>query len=247
MQLEGKTALITGASRGIGRAIAIALAKEGANIAVNYTSNENAAINVAKQIEEIGKKALIIKADVSKQQEAENMVNQVLNTFGSIDILVNNAGITMDNLIVRMTEESFDRVIDINLKGAFNCTKAVSKVMIKQKSGKIINISSVVGIIGNVGQSNYAAAKAGLIGFTKSIAKELATRNICVNAIAPGYIETDMTLALSEKAKDDLLRNIPMKVLGKPENVADAVLFLVSNSSDYITGQVINVDGGMVM
>ena len=247
MQLKGKTAVVTGGSRGIGRAIALQLAASGANVVVNYTSNSEAALSVVREIEGMGVSGMAVKADVSKGEEVENLVNEVLNTFGSIDILVNNAGINRDNLIIRMTEQEFDDVINTNLKGAFICTKSVSKVMIKQKSGKIINVSSVVGIIGNAGQSNYAAAKAGLIGFTKSMAKELAKRGINVNAVAPGFIETDMTSKLPEKVKEEFLNNIPLKRTGKPEDIAKTVLFLASEYSDYITGQVINIDGGMVM
>lgn len=247
MQLKGKTAVVTGGSRGIGRAIALLLAEKGANVVVNYTSNSEAALEVVKKIEEMGAAAMAVKADVSKSDQVENLVNEVLNTFGSIDILINNAGITRDNLIIRMSEQEFDEVLTTNLKGAFICTKAVSRVMIKQKSGKIINVSSVVGIIGNAGQSNYAAAKAGLIGFTKSMAKELAKRSINVNAVAPGFIETDMTSKLSDKVKEEFANNIPLARIGKPEDIAKAVLFLASEYSDYITGQVINIDGGMVM
>jgi 3-oxoacyl-[acyl-carrier protein] reductase len=247
MQLKGKTAVVTGGSRGIGRAIALMLAQNGANVVVNYTSNNTSAEEVVRKIEEMGVKGKAVKADVSKSEEVENLVNEVLNTFGSIDILINNAGITRDNLIIRMTEQEFDDVISTNLKGAFICTKSVSRVMIKQKSGKIINVSSVVGIIGNAGQSNYAAAKAGLIGFTKSMAKELAKRGINVNAVAPGFIETDMTSKLSDKVKEEFAKNIPLSRAGKPEDIAKAVLFLSSEYSDYITGQVINIDGGMVM
>jgi 3-oxoacyl-[acyl-carrier protein] reductase len=195
----------------------------------------------------MGKLGIAVKADVSSISEVENLVIEVLNTFGSIDILVNNAGITRDNLIVRMTEKEFDDVIDTNLKGAFICTKAVSRVMIKQKSGKIINVSSVIGIVGNSGQSNYAAAKAGLIGFTKSMAKELAKRGINVNAVAPGFVQTDMTSSLPEKVKEEFIKSIPLMRIGKPEDIAKGVAFLASEYSDYITGQVINIDGGMVM
>lgn len=247
MLLEGKTAIITGASRGIGKAIALTLAKSGANVAINFSSNEKAALEVAKEAETFGIKALAIKADVSKFHEVENFINTVLNEFGSIDILVNNAGITKDNLLIRMSEGEFNQVMDVNLKGVFNCTKAVSKVMIKKRAGKIINISSVVGITGNAGQSNYAAAKAAVIGFTKSVAKELASRGINVNAVAPGFIETDMTAVLSDKIKEQMKSIIPLNKSGKPEDVANAVLFLASKNSDYITGQVINIDGGMVM
>ncbi|MGE5629716.1 MAG: 3-oxoacyl-[acyl-carrier-protein] reductase [Caulobacteraceae bacterium] len=247
MQLNGKTAVVTGGSRGIGKAIALILASKGANVVVNYTSNKEAADAVVREIEAMGVAGMAVKADVSKGEEVENLVNEVLNKFQSIDILVNNAGITRDNLLIRMTGQDFDDVISTNLKGAFNCTKSVSKVMIKQKSGKIINVSSVVGITGNAGQSNYAAAKAGLIGFTKSVAKELAKRGITVNAVAPGFIDTDMTSKLPEKVKEEFMNNIPLNRPGKPQDVAKTVLFLASEYSDYITGQVINIDGGMVM
>lgn len=247
MQLKGKTAVVTGGSRGIGKAIALQLAAKGANVVVNYTSSREAALAVVDEIEAMGVSGKAVKADVSKGEEVENLVNEVLNTFGSIDILVNNAGIARDNLIIRMTEQEFDEVINTNLKGAFICTKSIARVMIKQKSGKIINVSSVVGIIGNAGQSNYAAAKAGLIGFTKSMAKELAKRGINVNAVAPGFIETDMTLKLPEKVKEEFQKNIPLMRAGKPEDIAKVVLFLASEYSDYITGQVIHIDGGMVM
>jgi 3-oxoacyl-[acyl-carrier protein] reductase len=247
MQLNEKTAVVTGASRGIGKAIALAFAKAGANVVVNYTSNAKAAQEVVEEIEKMGRKALSVKADVSKPEEVENLISEVLNSFGSIDILVNNAGITRDKLIIKMTESDFDEVISTNLKGAFNCTKSAAKVMIKQKSGKIINISSVVGIIGNSGQSNYAAAKAGLIGFTKSMAKELARRGITVNAVAPGFIETEMSAVLPEAVKEEFMKGIPLGRGGKAEDVANVVLFLASKYSDYITGQVIHIDGGMVM
>jgi len=247
MQLKEKTAIITGASRGIGRTIALFFAKEGANVIINYSNNEKAAMDVVKEAMEYGVKAYAIKANVSNFCEVEKLVEKVLNEFGSIDILVNNAGITKDNLLIKMTEEDFAKVLDINLKGTFNFTKAVSRIMIKQRRGKIINIASVVGIIGNAGQSNYAAAKAGIIGFTKSIAKELASRGINVNAIAPGFIETDMTAVLGEKIKAELINAIPMKKPGKPEDVANVAVFLASEQSNYITGQVINIDGGMVM
>ena len=247
MQLKGKTAIVTGGSRGIGKSIAIELASRGANIAINCTKSIESAETVIKEIQKMGVSGMAVKADVSKREEVENLVNEVLKAFGSIDILVNNAGITKDNLIIRMSEKDFDDVISINLKGAFICTKAVLKAMIRQKSGKIINISSVVGIIGNKGQSNYAAAKAGLIGFTKSAAKELARCNICVNAVAPGYIETDMSAILPEQVKAAYLNSIPLNRAGRPQDIAKAVLFLASEYSDYITGQVINIDGGMVM
>lgn len=247
MQLKGKTAIVTGGARGIGRAIALKLAEAGANIVINYTSSSKAAEETVEEVQKLGVSALAVKADVSKNDEIENLVKQVLNQFGSIDILVNNAGIARDNLLIRMSEQDFQDVIDINLKGAFICTKHVSKVMIKQRAGKIINIASVVGVMGNAGQSNYAASKAGLIGFTKSVAKELAKRGINVNAVAPGYIETDMTASLPEKVREDFMINIPLSRPGKAQDVANAVLFLSSEYSEYITGQVINIDGGMVM
>lgn len=245
--LRGKTAIVTGASRGIGKAIALTMANNGANVVINYSKNEKAAFAVADEIKNIGVKAIVIKADVSEYHEVENLIEKVLKEFGGIDILVNNAGITKDNLIIRMGEEDFDLVMKVNMKGVFNFTKSVSKIMIKQRHGKIINISSVVGIIGNAGQSNYAAAKAAIIGFTKSMAKELAQRGINVNAVAPGYIESDMTTVLPEKIKEQMIGAIPLKRQGKPEDVANAVLFLAGKNSDYITGQVINIDGGMVM
>lgn len=247
MQLTGKTAIVTGGARGIGKSIAMTLAAAGANIVINYTRSSKEAEEVVEEAKKLGVSALAVKADVSKNDEIENLVKEVLNQFGSIDILVNNAGITRDNLLIRMSEEDFQAVIDINLKGAFICTKHVSKVMMKQRTGKIINIASVVGVMGNAGQSNYAASKAGLIGFTKSIAKELAKRNINVNAVAPGYIETDMTASLPEKVREAFMINIPMARGGLPQDVANVVLFLSSEYSDYITGQVINIDGGMVM
>jgi 3-oxoacyl-[acyl-carrier protein] reductase len=247
MQLKGKTAIVTGGARGIGKSIAMTLAAEGANIVINYTRSSKEAEEVVEEVKKLGVSALAVKADVSNNDEIENLVKEVLNQFGSIDILVNNAGITRDNLLIRMSEEDFQAVIDINLKGAFICTKHVSKVMMKQRTGKIINIASVVGVMGNAGQSNYAASKAGLIGFTKSIAKELAKRNINVNAVAPGYIETDMTATLPEKVREAFMINIPMARGGSPQDVANVVLFLSSKYSDYITGQVINIDGGMVM
>lgn len=247
MQLKGKTSIITGASRGIGRTIALSFAKAGANVIINYSNSDMAAQEVANEAMKYGVKVEVIKADVSNCLEVENLVERVLNQYGSIDILVNNAGITKDNLLIRMTEEDFDKVMNTNMKGTFNFTKAVSKAMIKQRKGKIINIASVVGIVGNAGQSNYAAAKAGIIGFTKSVAKELGSRGVTVNAIAPGFIETDMTAVLSDKVKEQFANSIPLRRLGKPEDVANAALFLASDYSDYITGQVINIDGGMVM
>jgi len=247
MKLAGKTALVTGASRGIGRAIARHLARLGANVAINYARSDEEAKELVEEIRREGGQAIAIKADISQQDQVESMIKEVVDAFGSLDILVNNAGINKDTLLMRMSEEDWDRVIDTNLKGVFLCTKAASKIMIKKRQGKIINISSVIGVIGNAGQSNYAAAKAGIIGFTKSVAKELAGRNIQVNAVAPGFIKTDMTNALPDKAKEAILTQIPMARYGEPEDVAYLVGFLASEESSYITGQVIHVDGGMVM
>lgn len=245
--LKGKTAIVTGAARGIGKAIAIKLASLGANIVLNYRSSEEEAIKVEEQIKEFGVEVLRVKGDISKLTEVENLINASKGKFGTIDIMVNNAGITKDTLILRMKEEDFDSVIDVNLKGVFNCLKTITPVMVKQKSGKIINLSSVVGIIGNAGQVNYSASKAGVIGMTKSLAKEVGSRGITVNAVAPGFIETDMTEELSDKLKEEAKKALPLKRLGKPEDVANLVAFLASDESNYITGQVINVDGGMVM
>ncbi|CEQ27904.1 3-oxoacyl-[acyl-carrier-protein] reductase [Paraclostridium sordellii] len=247
IDLNGKVALITGGSRGIGKAIAIKLASYKANIVINYTSNKEHALKVKEEIESYGVKSIVIKCDVSKSDEVNNMIEEVVKEFGQIDILVNNAGITRDGLLMRMKEEDFDSVIDINLKGVFNCTKSATKYMMKKRYGKIINISSVVGLIGNAGQANYCASKAGVIGLTKSSARELASRNINVNAIAPGFIDTDMTSVLNENLKETMLKNIPQNRFGSPEDVANLVSFLASDMSSYITGQIINVDGGMVM
>lgn len=245
--LKGKTAIVTGASRGIGRAIALRLADMGANLVLNYRSSIQGTEDIIKEIEEKGVKAIAVQADISKFEEAEKLVKAAVDTFTSIDILVNNAGITKDGLLLRMKEEDFDSVINVNLKGAFNTIKHVSGIMLKQRSGKIINISSVVGITGNVGQLNYAAAKAGILGLTKSAARELGSRGITVNAVAPGFIQTDMTEVLSDKVKENVKGTIPLKTLGTPEDVANLVGFLASDMASYITGQVINVDGGMVM
>ena len=247
MKLEGKKALVTGASRGIGRAIALALAAEGADIAVNYAGNQAAAEAVAAEIEAMGRKALIIQADISSNEAATAMVEHVAKELGRVDILVNNAGITRDGLLMRMKEADWDAVLTTNLKGVFNCTKAAIKYMMKQKAGHIVNISSVVGVNGNAGQANYAAAKAGVIGFTKATAKELAARGITVNAVAPGFIQTDMTAVLNEKQVEAMQATIPLKRLGEPEDIAKAVVFLASDDANYITGQTLNVDGGMVM
>lgn len=246
MKLAGKVALVTGAAQGIGKAVSLLLARNGADIVVSDINLEKAE-ETAKEVQTLGRKALAVKVDVAKLDDVEKMVEAILGQFGKVDILVNNAGIARDKLILRMTEEDWDAVLNINLKGTFNCTKAVVRHMSKQRSGKIVNIASVVGEMGNAGQGNYAASKAGVIGFTKTIAREFAQRGINVNAIAPGYIETPMTDALPEKAKEEFKRLIPMDRLGKPEDVAEAVLFLVSEASSYITGQVLNVNGGIYM
>ncbi|MHB1126015.1 MAG: 3-oxoacyl-[acyl-carrier-protein] reductase [Bacillota bacterium] len=247
MVLGGKAAIVTGGSRGIGRATALALAREGASVLVNYAGNVAAAESVAREIRSLGGEAFTFQADVSVHGEAQGLISAAIERFGKIDILINNAGITRDNLLLRMREEDWDNVMDTNLKSVYNCCKAVLKPMIKQRDGRIINISSVVGLIGNAGQANYAAAKAGVIGLTKSMAKELASRGILVNAVAPGFIETDMTRALGEGAHEELITQVPLQRIGSPEDVAAVVVFLASPSAGYITGQVINVDGGMVM
>jgi len=247
MLLDGKVALVTGASRGIGRSVAIALAKEGAKVVINYAGNVAAATDVKNIIETAGGQCLLVQADVASEEAVASMVKETMDTFGRIDILINNAGITRDNLLMRMKETDWDDVMNTNLKGIFMCTKAVSRIMMKQKMGKIVNMTSVVGLTGNAGQANYAAAKAGVIGFTKSMAKELGSRGINVNAVAPGFIATDMTGILSDEVKADFISKVPSGRLGTPEDVAAAVLFLVSASADYITGQTLNVDGGMVM
>lgn len=245
--LKGKVALVTGGSRGIGKAIALSLAKNGANIVVNYSGNEEAAKKVVEEITALGVKAIAYKANVSSSDEVTALVKHTVDEFGSIDILVNNAGITRDGLLLRMKDADWDAVIDTNLKGVFNCIKASAKFMSRQRSGRIINISSVVGQIGNPGQMNYVAAKAGVLGLTKTAAKELASRNITVNAIAPGFIETDMTNELNEQIRNSMLTNIPLQSFGQPEDIANAVVFLATDASRYITGQTINVDGGLVM
>lgn len=245
--LTGKVAVVTGAGRGIGKAIALKLSELGASIVINYRSSAKEAEELINEIKNKGGAAEAVQGDVSCYEDAEKVIKFAIEKFGKLDILVNNAGITKDTLLLRMKEEDFSKVLDVNLKGVFNCTKHASSIMLKQKSGRIINISSVIGLIGNAGQANYAAAKAGIIGFTKSIAKELGARGITVNAVAPGFITTDMTDVLSDKIKEKLLENVPLKKLGSPEDVANLAAFLASDNASYITGQVINVDGGMVM
>lgn len=242
-----KVALITGATRGIGKQIAIKLAKEGYNIAINYRKENEELENTKREIEEQNVKCLAVQGDVSNFEDTKRFVDEVINEFGVIDVLVNNAGITKDMLILRMQKEDFESVINVNLTGTFNVTKNVVPYMMKKRSGRIINISSVVGISGNAGQTNYSASKAGIIGFTKSLAKEVASRNILVNAVAPGFIETDMTSILKDDVKAEIAKNIPLKRMGTAEDVANVVKFLASEDSSYITGQVINVDGGMLM
>jgi 3-oxoacyl-[acyl-carrier protein] reductase len=245
--LRGQTALVTGGSRGIGRSIALALAEHGVKVAVNYSGSEAAAQETVARIAELGSEGIALKGNVGKGDEAENLVKEVLNTWGKIDILVNNAGITRDNLIMRMKEEEFDQVIETNLKGVFNCLKAVTRPMMKQRYGRIINISSVVGVTGNPGQINYTAAKAGVIGMTKSAARELSSRGITVNCIAPGFIDTDMTRELSDEVRSELIKGIPLAQLGRPEDIAMAAVFLASEGAAYMTGQTLHVDGGMYM
>jgi 3-oxoacyl-[acyl-carrier protein] reductase len=246
MQLKDKVALVTGGARGIGKSIALLLAKEGARIAVGDVNIQEAE-KTAQEIEALGREAYAIELDVTSLPKVEAAVNKILDKFGKVDILVNNAGITKDGLLLRMSEADWEAVLAVNLKGTFNCTKAVSKVMIKQRSGKIINIASIIGIIGNAGQANYSASKAGIIALTKTTAKELASRNINVNAVAPGFIQTEMTAKLPEELKQKMLAVIPMNKFGTPEDVAGVCLYLSSEESSYITGQTIVVDGGMVM
>jgi 3-oxoacyl-[acyl-carrier protein] reductase len=243
--LQGKVAIITGSSRGIGKETALALGKQGAKVVVNYTNSKEAAEDVVKIIGESGSEAIAIKGDISKSEEVDHLIKSTLEHFGRIDILVNNAGITRDTLLLRMKLEDWQKVIDLNLTGVFLCTKAVIKTMVKQRSGRIINITSVAGLMGNPGQANYSAAKAGVIGFTKTVAKEVASRGITVNAVAPGFIETDMTHGLNN---DEILKMIPLNRFGKPEEIAGMIGFLAGDpAAAYITGQVFNVDGGMVM
>jgi 3-oxoacyl-[acyl-carrier protein] reductase len=242
-----KVAFVTGATRGIGRQIAITLAENGYDIAVNYRKENEDLETTKAEIEKLGVKCFAVQGDVSKFEDCENMVKEIISEFGNIDVLVNNAGITKDMLLMRMKPEDFESVIDVNLVGTFNVTKNVISYMMKQRSGRIINISSVVGVSGNAGQTNYSASKAGIIGFTKSLAKEVASRNILVNAVAPGFIETQMTDVLKDEIKEEISKTIPLKRMGEAKDVANVVKFLTSEDSSYITGQVIHVDGGMLM
>lgn len=245
--LKDKVALVTGAGKGIGKEIALTLAGQGARVVVNYASSAQGAIETVEQIKAAGGEAYACKCNVASQEEVDAMVAEIVERYGKIDILVNNAGITKDTLLLKMSEKDFEDVLDVNLKGAFLCMKAVTKPMMKQRYGRIINITSIVGLIGNAGQVNYAASKAGMIGMTKSAARELAARNITVNAVAPGFIRTDMTEVLSDAVKEQLLAQIPMKKLGEAKDIANAVSFLAQDEASYITGQVISVNGGMSM
>ncbi len=245
-KLDQKNAIVTGSARGIGRSIALKLAEEGANVVI-VDVNYELALETSEEIKKMGRKSFAMKVDVTKYDEVEAMIQKTKEELGSVDILVNNAGITKDNLILKMTPEDFDLVVDINLKGVFNGIKAAFPVMMKQKSGKIVNIASVIGLMGNVGQANYSASKGGVIALTKTAARELASRGVCVNAVAPGYIQTPMTDKLPDNVKEEILKLVPLRRMGQPEDVANVVLFLASPDSDYITGQTIVVDGGMVM
>jgi 3-oxoacyl-[acyl-carrier protein] reductase len=245
--LEGKVALVTGASRGIGREIALTLAEYGADVIVNYNGSEEKAAQVKAEIEKLGRRAKMVQCSVADYEASRKMISDMLAVFGHIDILVNNAGITKDNLMIKMSEDDFDAVIDTNLKGTFNTIKHMYRAFLKQRAGRIINLSSVSGVLGNAGQANYAASKAGVIGLTKSMAKELASRNITVNAVAPGYIDTDMTQAMSDGAKEAIIAQIPLKRAGQTKDIAEMVAFLASDKASYITGQIISVDGGMAI
>ena len=245
--LEGKVALVTGASRGIGREIALTLAEYGADVIVNYNGSEEKAAQVKEEIEKLGRRAKMVQCSVADYEASGKMISDMLAVFGHIDILVNNAGITKDNLMIKMSEDDFDAVIDTNLKGTFNTIKHMYRAFLKQRAGRIINLSSVSGVLGNAGQANYAASKAGIIGLTKSMAKELASRNITVNAVAPGYIDTDMTQAMSDGAKEAIIAQIPLKRAGQTKDIAEMVAFLASDKASYITGQIISVDGGMAI
>ncbi len=245
MLLENKTAVVTGGSRGIGRAICLELAREGANIVTCYANGADAANETVAMCQELGVQALAVQADISVKEDVDRLFEEALKVTGTIEILVNNAGITKDGLLIRMSDDDFDQVIDTNLRGAFYCMRAASKLMMKKRYGRIVTISSIVGVIGNAGQVNYAASKAGVIGMTKSLAKELGSRNITANAVAPGSITTDMTAGLSDQVKEEMAKSIPLNRMGCPEDVANAVAFLVSDKASYITGQVLHVDGGM--
>lgn len=247
MDLQNRVAIVTGGASGIGRTISLALAKKGAYIVVNYNRSKDKALALVREIEDLGSKALAVQADISIFDEAKKLVEACINQFKKIDILVNNAGVTQDKLILRMQEEDYDKVLDTNLKGAWNMSKHAAKYLLKSPNGRVINISSVTGLMGNVGQTNYSASKAGLIGLTKSLARELASRAVTVNAICPGFIETDMTASLDQKLIDAYLNTIPLKRLGKPEDIGNMVAFLSSDLASYITGQTLVVDGGMVM
>ena len=245
--MKDQVAVVTGGSRGIGRAICLKFASLGANLVINYAGNTEKAEETKTMCEKLGAKVVLVPGSVADAAVCEKLIAEAVESFGRVDILVNNAGITRDNLIMRMSEEDFDAVIDVNLKGAWNCMKQVSRMMMKQRSGRIINLSSVVGVVGNAGQVNYAASKAGIIGMTKSLAKELGSRGVTVNAVAPGFVQTDMTDVLGEEMKESLQKTIPMGRLGDPEDIANAVAFLAGDEASYITGQVLHVDGGMVM
>lgn len=242
-----QTAIVTGGSRGIGRAVAVRLAKDGMNLVINYRGNSAAAEETERLCRELGAEVLLVQGDVSRAEDCEKLAAQAKEAFGRVDVLVNNAGITRDGLLARMTEEDFRAVLDVNLVGPWNMMKAVNRIMMKQRYGRIVNLSSVTGLMGNIGQTNYAAAKAGILGMTKSYAREVASRGITVNAVAPGFIDTDMTEAMPEGAKDKIITGIPMGRTGKPEDVAEAVAFLASEQAGYITGEVLRVDGGMAM
>lgn len=246
-ELTGKVALVTGASRGIGRAIACALAKEGATVLVNYNGSKERALEVVEEIKRAGGEAEAVGCDVSDFAACGTMIEEMIAKYSHVDILVNNAGVTRDNLIMRMSEEDYDRVLDINLKGAFNTIRHLSRQFLKQRAGKVVNIASVSGVLGNPGQANYSASKAGLIGLTKAVARELAVRGICVNAVAPGFIDTEMTQAMPEKTREAAVATVPMQKMGSTDDIANAVVFLAGNKSNYITGQVLCVDGGMAM
>ena len=242
-----QTAIVTGGSRGIGRAVAVRLAKDGMNLVINYRGNSAAAEETERICRELGAEVLLVQGDVSRAEDCEKLAAQAKEVFGRVDVLVNNAGITRDGLLARMTEEDFRAVLDVNLVGPWNMMKAVNRIMMKQRYGRIVNLSSVTGLMGNMGQTNYAAAKAGILGMTKSYAREVASRGITVNAVAPGFIDTDMTEAMPEGAKDKIITGIPMGRTGTPEDVAEAVAFLASEQAGYITGEVLRVDGGMAM